>query len=105
MLDYHWWADAFCFCLTGRPARRVNPMLLFGLGICGSAIKTIGLRAPYDMGRYFRMRTPAPVDFGPILNLAGPSSIDAEQGVLRSVEWLRQTNPVLFGKQICNRAI
>lgn len=98
-LDYHWWADAFCIGLTGRPARRVKPALLLGLAICGSAIKAVGLHAPYDLGRYFRMTTPAPADFEPILTLAGPPAISAEQGVARSIEWLREIDPALFGQR------
>lgn len=65
MLDYDRWADAFCLRLTGRPAKRVPAAGLYALGLIGSTMRRLGLPAPYDLGRYFRMTTAAPIDFTP----------------------------------------
>lgn len=89
MMDYDRWADAFCIGLTGKPAKRIPAAGLFALGLIGSTMRKVGLPAPYDLGRYFRMTTSAPIEFEPILTLAGTSPISFEQGVDASLQWLR----------------
>lgn len=96
MLDYHRWADAFCERLTGRPAKRIPAVGLLGLGLVGSSMRLVGVKPPYDMGRYFRMTTAAPIDFAPILALAGPSAISFEEGVENSIRWLYSFDPTRF---------
>lgn len=96
MLDYHRWADAFCERLTGRPAKRIPTAGLLGLGLIGSSMRLVGVKPPYDMGRYFRMTTPAPIDFAPILALAGPPAVSFEEAVESSIRWLHGVDPVLF---------
>lgn len=95
-LDYGAWADAFCLPLTGRPAKRIPTQGLWVLGVVGSMMRAVGLPPPYDLGRYFRMTTSAPVDFGPIAGVAGASPISFEEGVAGTLAWLRHVDPVLF---------
>ena len=96
MIEYGAWADAFCVPLTGRPAKRLRTEGLWALGAIGSAMRAAGLPAPYDMGRYFRMTTPGPTDFGPINEVANPQRVSFDEGVARTLVWLRQVDPVLF---------
>lgn len=97
-LDYDQWADAFCKRLTGRKAKRIPAAGLYFLGLIGSSMRRLGLPAPYDLGRYFRMTTSAPIDFSPILALAGPSPVTFEQGVEASVAWLEQIRPEIYAR-------
>ncbi|MFG1200765.1 hypothetical protein V5F29_00015 [Xanthobacter aminoxidans] len=48
------------------------------------------------MGRYFRMTTPGPTDFAPINGVANPLQVSFDEGVARTLVWLRQVDPVLF---------
>lgn len=97
MLDYDLWADAFCQRFTGRPARRIPAAGLFALGVVGSSMRKLGLSAPFDMGRYFRMTTAATIDFAPTFALLDQPTTSFETGVEDSVAWLKTVNPKLFG--------
>lgn len=89
VLDYARWADAFAIALTGRPARKLPVPLLLALGSAGDLVKRVGLPSPIDSGRAFRMTTSSAISLDPILALAGPLPVSFEQGVRRTVQWLR----------------
>ncbi len=87
-LDYARWADAFSIGLTGKKARRLPVPLLKAMGLAGDFAKRLGLPAPIDSGRAFRMSTPSQVDLQPILDLAGPPAIGFDEGVAHTIAWL-----------------
>lgn len=89
-IDYDLWADAFSVGLTGKPARRIPVWLLKLMGTAGDAVKAIGLRSPIDSGRAFRMSTASKVDLSPTLEITGPPRIGFDEGVRRTLEWLRR---------------
>jgi nucleoside-diphosphate-sugar epimerase len=89
VIDYDVWADAFAMRLTGKPAKRVPIWLLRSLGLAGSAMNAVGLRVPYNVGRYFRMTTSAPTDMESTFAVTGRPKVSFEQGVEESVAWLR----------------
>lgn len=92
-LNYDYWADAFSRELTGKPARRVPTYALKALGIVGEAGKRVGIKSPFDLGRYERMTTPSPLDLAPTFSVVGVPTVPFEQGLRETVEWLRETDP------------
>jgi len=96
-INYDIWADAFSKRLTGRPARRIPKSALLFFGLAGEGIKKVGLKAPIDMGRYFRMTTSAEVDLSTTHSLIGPPQVSFEEGLSETVGWLAEENPKLFG--------
>lgn len=83
------WADAFATRLTGRKARRIPQGLLMALGIAGEGLKRLGLRAPIDWGRYFRMTSQMPVDLESTIAIVGRPPISFDDAVKETVLWLR----------------
>lgn len=98
IMDYDLWADSFSIGLSGRPARRVGRNSLKLLGIIGSAARLFGIKAPFDMGRYFRMTTSAEVDLSPTFEAVGLPKVPFEEGLKESLEWLRIVAPDIFSK-------
>lgn len=96
VMNYDEWVDAFSVPLTGSPARRIPVGLLKALGLTGEAMKKVGLKAPMDMGRYFRMTTAAPLDLSPTYEAVGTPVVPFSQGVAETLVWLRQSNPGLY---------
>jgi nucleoside-diphosphate-sugar epimerase len=88
LLDYEMWANAFALRLTGKRTKRVPICVLWALGMIGSTLKSVGINAPYDRGRYFRMTTSSPVDLDPTFTITGKPQISFDEGVERSVAWL-----------------
>jgi nucleoside-diphosphate-sugar epimerase len=93
VLDYDVWADKFSVALTGKPARRISQRLLSMLGRTGDFVKRLGLPAPIDSGRAFRMSTSSAIDLSSTLAITGEPKISLDQGVMETVNWLR--NPTL----------
>jgi len=90
VMDYAIWADGFSRALTGHDARRVPKSALFALGMMGEGAKKLGIKLPYNMGRYHRMTTSSPLDLDATFKAVGSPSIDFETGVQRTVTWLRE---------------
>lgn len=89
-LDYDRWADAFSIGLTGKPAKRIPVWLLNLLGKGGDAFRALGLPAPIDSGRAFRMSTASQIDLAPTHQVTGQPSVGFEQGVKETLAWLGQ---------------
>ena len=95
-IDQDHWMDGFACAFTGRPAKRVPKQVLWVLGTVGEILKAIGIRFPMDMGRYFRMTTPAEVDMEPTFEMVGQPSIPLAQGIKETIVWLETASPELF---------
>lgn len=89
-IDYDWWADAFSLALAGRRARRIPKSLLALLGRAGDLLKKLGLPAPIDSGRAFRMSTSSAIDLAPTHAVTGPPAVPFDVGVERTLAWLRE---------------
>ncbi|MCM8732538.1 NAD-dependent epimerase/dehydratase family protein [Hephaestia sp. GCM10023244] len=90
-IDYDIWADAFSVGLTGKPARRIPLWLLSLLGGAGDILKKLGLPAPVDSGRVFRMSTSSAIDLSPTHAITGAPKIPFPLGVRKTIEWLRRS--------------
>ncbi|MBN9017046.1 MAG: NAD(P)-dependent oxidoreductase [Rhizobiales bacterium] len=88
-IDYDMWADAFSVGLTGKRARRIPVWLLKLLGKAGDLAKAAGVRSPIDSGRAFRMSTSSRVDLAPTIALTGTPPVAFDEGVKRTLAWLR----------------
>jgi nucleoside-diphosphate-sugar epimerase len=89
-IDYDLWADAFAKGLTGKKARRIPYALLWLLGQAGEFVKKLGLPAPIDSGRVFRMSTSSAIDLSPTLTATGPVPVTFEEGVRETQQWLKE---------------
>jgi nucleoside-diphosphate-sugar epimerase len=87
-IDYDVWADAFSVGLTGKPARRIPVRMLRLLGGVGDLAKRVGLPAPIDSGRAFRMSTSSQIDLSSTHSLVGPPKVPFETGVSETLAWL-----------------
>lgn len=87
-IDYDIWADAFARGLTNRKARRVPKLLLTAMGKVGDMFKAIGLPAPIDSGRAFRMSTSRAIDLSPTIARTGHPPVSFDEGVRRTLAWL-----------------
>ena len=88
-IDYDLWADAFSIGLTGRRARRIPTALLTGMGRAGDLLKAVGLRAPLDSGRAFRMSTSSKIDLSATHALIGSPKVSFERGVEETLAWIK----------------
>lgn len=95
-VDHDLWADGFARAFTGEPAKRAPKQVLWVLGSAGEILRVVGIRFPMDMGRYFRMTTPAEIDMEPTFKMVGRPSIPMAQGIKETVAWLEQASPELF---------
>lgn len=89
-IDYDQWADAFSLGLTGKKARRIPTALLKLMGKVGDLARKLGLPAPIDSGRAFRMSTSSAIDLSPTLAVTGPLPVPFGQGVEATLEWLEK---------------
>jgi len=96
-INYDTWVDGFSIAFTGKPARRIPSTALHALAYAGSAMKQLGLPAPIDLGRYFRMTTSSEIDLSSTFAVSGTPRVSREVGLVRTVEWLRELDPARFG--------
>jgi nucleoside-diphosphate-sugar epimerase len=95
--DIAHWVDAFSCALRGRPARRIPRQFLFGLGKVGDAIETFTHRPFYiNSSRARSMTTDYVVPLDKSLALLGPGPMSLEDGVKKTVAWLRENCPEFF---------
>lgn len=87
-IDSAGFLDAFSLALRGGRTRRVPAALLKAMGRAGDLARGLGLPAPLDSGRAFRMTTDYVVPVEPILEIAGPPAVGFEEGVRRTAAWL-----------------
>lgn len=88
-IDYDRWVDAFSLALTGKAARRIPLWLLHALGVLGDWGKAIGLPAPIDRGRAFRMTTSSAIDLSATLAITGTPEIGFDRAIDATVAWLK----------------
>jgi hypothetical protein len=95
--DIAHWVDAFSFALRGCPARRIPRELLFGLGAVGDTIEALTRRPFYiNSSRARSMTTDYVVPLDKSLATLGTGSVSLEDGVLKTVDWLRYSFPKDF---------
>jgi nucleoside-diphosphate-sugar epimerase len=95
--DIAHWVDAFSCALQGRPARRIPRQLLFAIGKVGDAIETLSRRPFYiNSSRARSMTTDYVVPLDKSLAILGPGPISLEDGVKKTVAWLRESCPDFF---------
>ena len=95
--DIAHWVDAFSFALRGCPARRIPRQLLFGLGAVGDAIEALSRRPFYiNSSRARSMTTDYVVPLDKSLAILGLAPISLEEGVKKTVAWLRESYPDFF---------
>ena len=95
--DIAHWVDAFSCALRGRPARRIPRQLLFAIGKVGDAIETLSRRPFYiNSSRARSMTTDYVVPLDESLATLGAGSVSLEDGVLKTVDWLRYSFPKEF---------
>jgi hypothetical protein len=95
--DIAHWVDAFSLALRGCPARRIPRQLLFALGVAGDAIEGLTSRPFYiNSSRARSMTTDYVVPLDKSLATLGTGSLSLEDGVLKTVDWLRYSFPKEF---------
>lgn len=95
-IDYDMWADAFAVPLTGRRARRIPMPLLAVVAAGGSALQSVGMHSPIDLGRYHRMTTSSAIDLSPTFAIVGQPKVDFDTGVRETLKWLVETVPETY---------
>ena len=95
-INYDLWVDGFSIAFTGKPARRIPAAVLHALAYAGSAMKQLGLPAPIDLGRYFRMTTSSEIDLASTFAMAGAPRVPYEIGLQRTLAWLQALDPARF---------
>lgn len=93
-----WWLDGFARALTGKPARRVPYALLSGLAWAGEALGRIGGPSPINRGRLYRMTSEYVVPLDDTFEILGEGPVTLEEGIARTVDWLRADQPEEFGR-------
>lgn len=85
------WVDGFHMALKGRPARRVPLGLLKAVARAGDAVGHFGIKAPLTTSRLRNMTEEHAAPMQATLDLCGPPEITLDEGIKRTVEWLRST--------------
>jgi hypothetical protein len=62
-------------------------------------MNTVGLAAPINLGRYFRMTTSSAIDLRSTFAIAGEPKIAFDQGLRETVAWLQALDPVRFTRR------
>jgi nucleoside-diphosphate-sugar epimerase len=83
------WVDSFSVALRGKPARRVDPRVLRGLGRVGDVLAKVGVRAPLTSSRVGNMTNPSDAPMERTFELLGESPWTLEAGVDETVRWLQ----------------
>jgi nucleoside-diphosphate-sugar epimerase len=92
VLDSAIWVDAFAVALTGKSARRMKLPILRAMGWGGDIAARCGVRTPIDSGRVMRMTHSYPVPLDQTLALTGTPRITLQEGVAKTVHWLRASS-------------
>jgi nucleoside-diphosphate-sugar epimerase len=87
--DIKQWADAFSQALTGRDCRIVPRSVLRAIALAGDLARKVGRSFPLFTDRYRSMTQSYIVDMKPTYNVLGMPQYQLEEGVKRTVEWLR----------------
>ena len=95
-LDSTVWLDAFSVALTGKPTRRVPLLALRAMARVGDILAKLGAPSPFNSGRLFRLTQDYPNPIEESKQVLGPGSISMEEGVRRTVAWLRAAYPSDF---------
>jgi nucleoside-diphosphate-sugar epimerase len=83
------WLDAFSVALTGRPVRRVPGWLIRAAAYGGEISGRMGGPSPINLGRLTRMTSNFAVPMKPTFAALGPSPTSLEEGVRRTMHWLK----------------
>ena len=88
------WVDEFSLALRGSPAKRIPRSVLFGMGWLGDQFEKFTGRSFYiSSSRARSMTTDYPVPLEKSLKTLGAGSVSLQEGVRRTVVWLRQNLP------------
>lgn len=89
-LDLYEWVNAFSRELRGGGVRSVPLWVLRIIARSGDLLKAMGIKAPLTSFRLENMINDWTVDVGPIERVAGSVPVPMEEGVRRTVGWLRR---------------
>lgn len=90
------WLDGFSYALTGKPVRRVPGQALRVLAGAGEVMKRVGLPAPLDNGRLFRISADYQTPMASAITVLGEGSSSLAQGIAETTAWLRSEFPTMF---------
>jgi len=92
------WMNAFSVALSGKPVRRIPKLIWRMMAMVGDLSKKFGFPAPISSDRYFRLTVQENIPFEKILDLTGKPPYSLEDGINRSLEWIRANAPNLITK-------
>ncbi|MDO8287593.1 MAG: NAD-dependent epimerase/dehydratase family protein [Parvibaculum sp.] len=84
------WVDRFSRALRGRLARRIDARILKAAAAAGDVCQTLRLPSPINSGRLERMTADYAVPMLPSLQVLGAGGHDLDEGVARTVAWMRR---------------
>jgi nucleoside-diphosphate-sugar epimerase len=89
-IDSSEWLDTFSIALNGNQVRRVPYTLLKLLGSIGDIGNAMHIPLPLDSERVMRMSTDYDLSISKTLEITGEPQISLDEGVNRTVEWLKK---------------
>ena len=88
------WVNAFSMEMTGRPARVIPQGALRVLAWAGDGLTMLGIKFPIFSSRLRSMTEDYPTPMDPTYALLGPPKTSLNEGVKKTVEWLRTSYEV-----------
>lgn len=102
--DIALWVDAFSRALGGRPAKRIPRSVLYALGQVGDGVEAITRRPFYiSSSRARSMTTDYVVPLEKSLATLGTGPTSLEDGIVKTVAWLRYSFPKEFSHKPLER--
>jgi len=89
------WADAFSLALRGKKVRIVPSGLIYMLGLLGNILNLFGIIFPITTSRFKSMTTSNFAPMEKTYQTLGTPPFTIEQGVDKTVEWLKKYHPEL----------
>ena len=90
--------NAFSVALYGKPVRRIPKLIWRMMAMIGDLSKKFGFPAPISSDRYFCLTVQENIPFEKILDLTGNPLYSLEDGVNRSLDWIRANAQNLITK-------
>jgi nucleoside-diphosphate-sugar epimerase len=98
-LDLFDWVNGFSLSLNGEKVRSVPAFYLRFVALVGDLLKRIGIPFPLHSTRYKNMISSNDAPMEKTYALLGEPPFTLSQGIQRSVDWLRQEDPVFWANQ------
>ena len=94
------WVNGFSRAQTGRDVTIVPRIAVRSLALAGDLFKLVGVRFPITSSRYASMTTDNAADMEQTFAVLGEPPHSLEDGIARTVEWMRQHHPRLVSARI-----